>query len=78
MDSLGHKKSGRDCPEFVKPVANLITFYAHKLRLWGHNMEYFPVRYDSRVVIYERRMFIRLATGANCLNGSEHLASSLA
>ena len=25
-------------------------------------MEYFPVRYDSRVVIYERKMFIRLAT----------------
>ena len=26
-------------------------------------MEYFQVRYDSRVVIYERKMFIRLATG---------------
>ena len=26
-------------------------------------MGYFPVRYDSRVVIYERKMFIRLATG---------------
>ena len=26
-------------------------------------MEYFLVRYDSRVVIYERKMFIRLATG---------------
>ena len=26
-------------------------------------MRYFPVRYDSRVVIYERKMFIRLATG---------------
>ena len=26
-------------------------------------MEYFPVRYDSRVIIYERKMFIRLATG---------------
>ena len=25
-------------------------------------MRYFPVRYDSRVVIYERRGFIRLAT----------------
>ena len=25
-------------------------------------MVYFPVRYDSRVVIYERKMFIRLAT----------------
>ena len=26
-------------------------------------MEYFRVRYDSRVVIYERKMFKRLATG---------------
>ena len=26
-------------------------------------MGYFPVRYDSRVIIYERKMFIRLATG---------------
>ena len=26
-------------------------------------MEYFLVRYDSRVVIYEHRMYIRLATG---------------
>ena len=25
-------------------------------------MGYFPVRYDSRVVIYDRKMFIRLAT----------------
>ena len=25
-------------------------------------MGYFQVRYDSRVVIYERKMFIRLAT----------------
>ena len=30
-------------------------------------MGYFPVRYDSRVVNYDRKMFIRLATG--------HLAS---
>ena len=28
-------------------------------------MGYFPVRYDSRVVIYERKMFIRLVTGLN-------------
>ena len=27
-------------------------------------MGYFPVRYDSRVVIYDRRGFIRLATDA--------------
>ena len=26
-------------------------------------MGYFPVRYDSRVVIYEHKMFIRLDTG---------------
>ena len=26
-------------------------------------MGYFPVRYNSRVVIYKRKMFIRLATG---------------
>ena len=26
-------------------------------------MECFPVRYDSRVVIYDHRAFIRLATG---------------
>ena len=26
-------------------------------------MGYFPVRYDSRVVIYKRKWFIRLATG---------------
>ena len=26
-------------------------------------MGYFPVSYDSRVIIYERKMFIRLATG---------------
>ena len=25
-------------------------------------MGYFPVRYDARVVIYERKLFIRLAT----------------
>jgi len=28
-------------------------------------MGYFQVRYDSRVVIYDRRGFIRLATGAS-------------
>ena len=26
-------------------------------------MGYFPVRYNSRVVIYEHKMFIRFATG---------------
>ena len=37
-------------------------------------MEYFLVRYDSRVVIYDRRGFIRLATGVDvggrCLWGN--------
>ena len=38
-------------------------------------MGYFQVRYDSRVVIYERKLFIRLATGVvamgndSCLRG---------
>ena len=35
-------------------------------------MEYFQVRYDSRVVIYEHKMFIRLATGSYLLQ-SVHL-----
>ena len=30
-------------------------------------MGYFQVRYDSRVVIYERKMFIRLATVNSCV-----------
>ena len=28
-------------------------------------MGYFPVRYDSRVLIYDRRGYIRLATGVD-------------
>ena len=37
-------------------------------------MGYFPVRYDSRVVIYDRRGFIRLATveGIEISNMSFH------
>ena len=31
-------------------------------------MECFQVRYDSRVMIYERKLFIRLATGAQELH----------
>ena len=31
-------------------------------------MGYFPVRYDSRVVIYERKIFIRLTTVGNLIN----------
>ena len=31
-------------------------------------MGYFPVRYDSRVVNYDRRGFIRLATGVDIIN----------
>ena len=34
-------------------------------------MEYFLVRYDSRVVIYERKMFIRLATGYFMLRSAD-------
>ena len=35
---------------------------------WGRNMGYFLVRYDSRVVNYNRRGFIRLATDSFRLN----------
>ena len=35
-------------------------------------MGYFPVRYDSRVIIYERKMFIRLATGLVVMGGDSH------
>ena len=31
-------------------------------------MGYFQVRYNSRVIIYERKMFIRLATDVSGLN----------
>ena len=30
-------------------------------------MGYFPVRYDSSAVIYERKIFIRLATAVNLI-----------
>ena len=33
-------------------------------------MGYFKVRYDSRVVIYDRKMFIRLATGSFTAHGT--------
>ena len=39
-----------------QPVAILLTFYDCR------NMGYFPDRYDSIVVIYNRKMFITLAT----------------
>ena len=32
-------------------------------------MGYFPVRYDSRVINYDRRGFIRLATGVVVMGG---------
>ena len=35
-------------------------------------MGYFQVRYDSRVVIYDGKMFIRLATGCNGLVHCRH------
>ena len=39
-------------------------------------MGYFPVRYDSTVIIYEHKIFIRLATasrydGPHLINGRE-------
>ena len=37
----------------------------------AHPLGYFQVRYDSRVVIYDRRAFIRLAK--RCLNGMADL-----
>jgi len=41
-------------------------------------MGYIPVRYDSRVVIYERKMFIRLATAPTTKSGwmGEHILVS--
>ena len=41
----------------------LKRLYDCKLRLYAHNMGYFQVRYDSRVVIYNYRTFLRLTTG---------------
>ena len=38
-------------------------------------MGYIPVRYNSRLVIYERKMFIRLATGLSCLSGLDSVVS---
>ena len=43
-------------------------------------MGYFPVRYNSRVVIYEHKMFIRFATGvkSDCsVNGTTNLCPSM-
>ena len=39
-------------------------------------MEYFLVRYDSRVIIYDRRGFIRLATGLEFKTNATDLLSS--
>ena len=36
-------------------------------------MGYFQVRYNSRVVIYDRRGFIRLATGLICVESFDEL-----
>ena len=38
-------------------------------------MGYFQVRYDSRVVNYDRRGFIRLATGANIPKRNGNIAA---
>ena len=35
-------------------------------------MGYFQVRYDSRVVIYEHKLHIRLATGLVVMKGDSH------
>ena len=40
-------------------------------------MGYFQVRYDSRVVIYERKMFIRFATGVSVTTLTVHDKRSL-
>ena len=39
------------------------ALYDRNIQLYSRNMGCFQVRYDSRVVIYERKLFIRLATG---------------
>ena len=38
------------------------AIYASKLRLYSRSIKQFPSQYDSTVVIYERKLFIRLAT----------------
>ena len=38
-------------------------------------MECFQVRYDSRVVIYERKLFIRLATGDGFVRSANSVAT---
>ena len=43
-----------------------IVIYDSRVVIWGC----FQVRYDSRVVIYERKIFIRLATGSILLVSS--------
>ena len=40
-------------------------------------MGYFPVSNDSRVVIYERKMFIRLATGISSSNPADRSVTSI-
>ena len=40
-------------------------------------MRYFPVRYGSRVLIYERKMFIRLATDVATSSAASHLPLDL-
>ena len=51
-----YEKGKWRCWSLPTPVANLIINQSR-------NVGYFQVRYDSRVVIYDRRGFIRLATG---------------
>ena len=39
-----------------------LVIYGQSYKHLGRNMGYFQVRYDSSVVIYDQKMFIRLAT----------------
>ena len=49
---------------FKKVPRGAKIFEANIAKICGKDLSkyYFPVRYDSRVVIYERKMFKRLAT----------------
>ena len=42
----------------------LSSLYKCKLRLYGRKHMQFTSNYDSRVLIYERKMQVRLATGS--------------
>ena len=54
----------------------LYTINARNLRLQSRNMGYFQVRYDSRVIHYDCRGFIKLATGIRQTIGPMRLCFS--